>query len=508
MLYPFILSTMYRLMFLFAFLLSPSLIFAGVSTELENRVVKDTLSNGIRILILERHKVPVVSFVTWVDVGSVNERKGITGVVHLLGSMAYKGTYTDDKEGIDSELKAIEEADSTFSAWLCEYRKREFADSIKLDSLGKQHRKAVEELEKYIGDNELRRTIEKNGGRGLRVVTNPDATVGFCNLPSNKVELWMAIESNRFLNPVFRGFYFEKRAVMRERIQEVERDPFGKLWEELFTTAFKAHPYGNPVIGYMSDLITLEKEEAQDFFMENYVPRNLVLCIVGDVASEQVIEMAEKYWGRIPENARGEMLVEAEEPPQRGQKRVEVEDKAQPIVMIGYHCPSIYHKDAAVFDVIEEILGEGKDSRIYKSLVLDEKIAVYAGGASGSSLGKYPGLYIFFAIPAQGHTAEECEKTIYREIHKLKSEQVGAEEMSVFKSRLKVNFLKKFEKNETLAYQLALYETFFEDYREFFRREKKIEEVSPKDVRRVVKKYFKKKYRTVAEIVPPGDDTN
>ncbi len=490
---------------LMAVLFLPGLLYAEGYKELESKVVKHTLPNGLRVLVLERHVAPVASFVTWADVGSANEVKGITGIAHLFEHMAFKGTDTVGTKDIDAELKAMDKEDEAFDAWLAEYRKGEQADPEKLKKLKEAHKEAVDEARKYVESNELDKAIEQAGGVGLNAGTSMDSTVYYYSLPSNKIELWMSLESDRFLNPVLREFYTEKQVVMEERRLRTESQPVGKLVEEFLAAAYKAHPYGEPVVGHMSDLITLKREEAEEFFRIHYSPQNLVISIVGNVNAEEVVKMAEKYFGRIPRGPVREPI-ETVEPPQLGQKRIEVEDKMQPIIIVGYHRPDNLHKDAAVLDAITDIIGQGRTSRLYKSLVKEKKIAIATMAISGITLGKHPGLFIFLAVPAKGHTVEECEEAMYKEIERLKKELVSAEELEAVKTRAKVNFLEGLDSNSGLARQLAGSEILYGDYREMFREVEKIEAITAEDIQRASKQYFKKRNRTVAMIVAPEEE--
>ena len=472
--------------------------------ELEKKVVKKVLPNGLTVLVLERHTAPVVSFVTWADVGAVDEQRGITGMAHLFEHMAFKGTQTVGTKDIDAETVAMNKEDETFEAWLQEYRKGSLADSARLAELKQAHKEAVEEARKYVVSNELGEAIELAGGTGLNAGTGLDLTVYYYNLPSNKAELWMSLESERFLHPVLREFYTEKDVVMEERRMRIESQPVGKLIEELLAAAFKAHPYGVHTLGHMSDLMTIKRGEAVDFFKTHYTPQNLVIAIVGDVKAADVLELVDTYWGRIPAGPASEPL-DTVEPSQLGQKRIEVEDRMQPFVAIAYHRPDALDKDAAVLDAITDVLGEGRTCRLYKSLVKEKKIAIQTGAISSLSLGKYPGLFLFYSFAAQGHGSDENEEAIYAEIERLKNEPLTAEELTAVKTRAKVNFLRELDSNSGLAQQLAANETLFGDYRKMFRHVDEIEAVTTADIQRVAKEFFSRRNRTVAVIVPPEE---
>jgi predicted Zn-dependent peptidase len=472
--------------------------------DLESKVVKHTLANGLRFLIVERHDAPVASFVTYADVGAVNEVRGITGMAHFFEHMAFKGTGTVGTNDIEAELKAIAREDEIYERILEEQRRPGGPDPAELDRLEKELKEAVEYSKTLIVSNEFGETIKKEGGVGLNAGTSYDQTMYFYSLPSNKMELWFSLESDRFYDPVLREFFTERDVVMEERRLRTESQPIGKLLEEFLTLAYKAHPYGDPVVGHMSDLENMTREDAMKFFRTNYTPRNLVCAVVGDVKAAEVIALAEKYWGRIPAGPERKPVVTVE-PPQLGERRVEVEDASQPFVFIGYHRPDIKHEDAAAFEAITDIIGQGRTSWLYKSLVKEKQLAVMTFAFANITSGKYPTLFIFVAVPAQGKAVEEVEAAMYEQIDRLKEELVSAEELEAVKTRAKVNFLSGLRSNIGLAEQLARYETIFDDYGRVFREVDEIEAITAEDIQRVAKTYFKKKNRTVAVIVPPEE---
>ncbi len=492
----------YRVFVFYLLVAAPVICLAQGYLKFEKKVEKVTLSNGLVALLLEKHDAPVVSMVTFADVGAANEVKGITGIAHLFEHMAFKGTEMIGSKDITAEYKAMKKEDETFNAWLAEYRKGDEADSLKLAKLQADHKKAVETAREHVVSNALIQAIEIEGGSGINAGTGYDGTIYFYNLPSNKLELWMSLESDRFLDPVLREFYTEKNVVMEERRLRVESSPFGKLLEEFIAAAYKAHPYGEPIVGHMSDLVTITRQDALDFFNTHYTPQNIVLAIVGDFEPADVKKMLQTYWGRIPAGPEREP-VDTVEPPQLGQKRIEIEDQMQPVVIVGYHRPDRKHKDSVVLDAISDILGSGRTCRLYKSLVKEKKIAIQTQAISGITFLKYPGMFAFVAVPARGHTVEECEEAMYREIDRLKTEPVTQEELVGVKTRAKVNFLRSLDGNQGLAFQLALSEGLDGDFHTMFEQVEKIEAITPADIQRVAKQIFKRRNRTVAMIVKP-----
>lgn len=276
-----------------------------------------------------------------------------------------------------------------------------------------------------------------------------------------------------------------------------ENSPTYRLWEEFQAIAFKAHPYGEPVVGHMSDIRTITRAEAESFFRRYYSPSNLTVAIVGDVNPNEIKKLTRKYFNRIPSGPKPDP-VETTEPPQRGERRVVVQDPSQPLLLIGYHQPDFSHPDNVIFNAIEEIIGVGRTSRLYKSLVKEKKIAVSV--YTWRSFEKYPSLFTLYTVPAKGHTTEECEQAIYAEIEKLKTEPVTAEELQKAKTRSRANLIRQLASNRGLAAQLTFYEVVTGDWRNLFKQLDKIEQVSLEDIQCIANEYFTSKNRTVGII--------
>lgn len=474
--------------------------FSQNLAEFEKKVTEFTLNNGMKFIILERHEAPVVSFITHANVGSVDERKGITGISHLLEHMAFKGTVTLGTTNYEAEKKALQKVDEIYDQILLEKRKGKKADQERLKNLEQDFKKAQEEAKKFVVSSELGQIVEQAGGVGLNAGTSADQTIYIYSFPSNKLELWMSLESDRYFNPVFREFFKERDVVMEERRMSTESRPIGKLVEEFIDAAYKAHPYEEPVIGHMSDLEVMTRKDVEIYFKEHYAPSNLTAVLVGDVDPQEVKKMAEIYFGRIPYGPNPKP-VQTVEPPQYGERRVEVEDKSQPILLIGYHKPDINHPDNAVYNAISDVIGGGRTSRLHKSLVKEKKIAVATGAFPGLPGIKYPGLFLFIAVPSKDHTNEECEKAIYEEIEKIKTEPVTEEELKGVKTRARAQLIRQLSSNYGMAVQLATYEVLTGDWQNLFKELDAINMVTTDDIMRVAKDCFKKKNRTIGQIV-------
>jgi predicted Zn-dependent peptidase len=466
----------------------------------EKKVTEHKLANGLTLLIYERPTAPVVSFFTYAGVGAAQEVPGITGIAHMFEHMAFKGTTRIGTNDWNGEKKALATVDDAYHAYDRERRKVGGPDPAKLEELKKAWKDAQEAADKFVVKNEYGEIIDREGGVGMNAGTSSDQTVYFYSLPANKVELWAHLESERFLDPIFREFYKERDVVMEERRLRTESQPIGRLIEQFSAAAFQAHPYHQPVVGYMSDLMSFSREDADQFRRTYYVPGNLVIAIAGDVKPAEVVPIVEKYFGRLPA-APAPPTVRTEEPKQIVEKTIAMPDKSQPIYLEGYHRPATTDPDDAVYSAISDILSSGRESRLYRSLVRDKKIAAQAAAMSGFPGEKYPNLMVFFAVPTPGHGNEEVQKAIREEIERIKNEPVTDEELTRVKTRAKADLIRGLRSNQGIAGQLATYQALYGDWRELFHAVEKIDKVTKEDVRRVAQATFVPTNRTVGMIV-------
>ena len=464
----------------------------------EKRITVKALDNGLTVLICERPEAPVFSFFTHVDVGSDREVPGITGLAHMFEHMAFKGTDKIGTANYAEEKVAIEKMEQAYQAYDHERRKEVGRDDKKVAELEKAWKDAMAAAQKFVIVNQFGQIIEQDGGQGLNAFTTSEETGYHYSFPSNRVELWAYLESERFLHPVLREFYKERDVVHEER-RLGESQPFGRLLEQFLATAYVAHPYGQPVVGWPSDLETFSITDAETFYRKYYVPSNMVVTLVGDVKASEVLPVIEKYLGRLPAGPKPEPL-RTIEPPQKAERMVILHETSQPIFIEGYHKPGARDKDDAVYEALQDLLSSGRTSRLYRSLVRDKKIAAQSGGFNGFPGNKYPNLFVFFAISTPGHTPEEIRDAIHSEIERVKNEDVTDDELQMIKTRAKANLLRGLGDNEGLAFQLGGTQALYGDWRELFREVDDIAKVSKADIRRVANTTFVASNRTVGMI--------
>jgi predicted Zn-dependent peptidase len=482
-----------------------ALALAGMSRaqdlkEFEKTVTEFDLANGLHFLVVERHEAPVVSFTTQVDVGAVDDPKGATGMAHMFEHMAFKGTDKIGTKNWADERKALDAVEKAFAALREERNKGPRADKSRVAELEKGFKAAVEKASALVETDEYSRLIEQSGGVGLNAATWSDKTVYFYSLPSNRAELWFYLESERFIRPVYRQFYKERDVVREERRMRTESNPIGKLVEVFLASAFNAHPYGQPPVGWPTDVENFSVTDAEAFFQKYYVPAKMTIAVVGDIDPKEARRLAETYFGRLPKRSLPPEVLTTE-PPQDGERRVEVESPAQPLLVVGYRKPSHHDPDRAVFDVIQSVLSGGRTGWFYKEMVRDKQLALDAGGFPDFPGSKYPGLFVFYAFPNSGKTVAENEAAMGGLIEKIKTEKVDAETLAMVKTKMRASLLQKLDSNAGLAGQLAAYHAAFGNWRQLFHELDEINKVTADDVLRVAKQYFVKKNRTVAYLV-------
>jgi predicted Zn-dependent peptidase len=474
--------------------------------DFEKKVAEFTLPNGLHFILVERHEAPVVSFKTYVNAGSVDDPGGRTGLAHMMEHMAFKGTPAIGTKNWPEEKKALDAIEQVYSRLEQEQNKWFRSDPKKIEALRKELDAAIEKADSFVEENEYDRVVESNGGVGMNAGTSEDSTEYVYNFPANRIELWFLLESERFLHPVFREFYKERDVVREERRMRVESNPQGQLVEALLAAAYEAHPYHNMPGGWASDIESFRRPEAEAFFREHYTPGNMTVAIAGDVNPAQARRMAEKYFGRLPKGPLPP-LVRTVEPPQDGERRVAVASPAQPFVGLAYKRPDQYSPDDPALDVLNDILSDGRTGLMYKELVRDQKIALGAASQATFPSGKYPALFLFFVVPANGHTNEENEKALYQIIERVKKEKVDEASVQRVKTKLRAELIRKLDSNSGLASELATYAVNFGDWRKLFTELDEYNKVTVEDVQRVAQKYLVEKTRTVAyTFTPPQPD--
>jgi len=409
-------------------------------------VLHATLDNGLRVLLLEDHRSPIASFQVWYRVGSRNERPGATGIAHFLEHMMFKGTPTH-------------------------------------------------------GRGEFARLVERAGGRD-NAFTTQDVTSYFVDVAADRLDQVIALEADRMQNLLLdpKEIDSERQVVMEERRTRTEDDPRGWLGEETGALAFRAHPYGAPIIGWMVDIGRITPEEIRAFYKTYYVPNNAIVVAVGDFEAARVLERIKATFGTI---SRGTELpkVLAVEPAQNGERRTTLRKEAQlPIVYIAYPVPNHTSDDAAALELLSTILSGGRASRLYRELIYDRQLALNAGG-DYSYFSFDPNLFWFWATPLPGQTPETLEKALLAEMQKLARERVSDEELTRAKNQIEAAFVFQEDSVHSRASLLARFE-LIGGYALKERFVPRIKAVTAEDLMRVARAHFPDERKNVGILIP------
>jgi predicted Zn-dependent peptidase len=471
--------------------------------DIEKRVTEFKLANGITFVVYERHQAPIVSFFSRVNAGSADDPKGQAGLAHMFEHMAFKGTKSVGTLNLAAETKAMEAVEAAYDALTTERNKGRQSSPDKIKELDASLKKAIENANGFVDKERFTKVLEENGAVGLNAFTSLDETAYIMSMPANKLELWFAMEADRFINPVFREFYNERGVIREEYRQRVESDPIGRLIYEMLTVAFSTSPYRTHPAGVPSDIESYRHADAVAFRKEYYVPSNIVIGIAGDVDPVEVKRLAEKYFAKMTGGPKptGIMTKENE---QQGEKRLSVESPSQPVVAIGYKRPSALDPEDVMFDVLSTLLGSGRTSFLYKELVQDKKIALQAQAIASFPGSRRDSLFLVFVVPNAGKSTEECEKAAYEIFERLKTEKVSEDQLKRVKTQLRAQLIRGLDSNSGMAQNLATSAALFGDWRMLFKQLDDIEKVTADDVMTAAKKYFVAKSRTVASTVQPA----
>ncbi|MCP4703088.1 MAG: insulinase family protein [candidate division Zixibacteria bacterium] len=471
------------------------------------------LDNGLTVLVVERANAPVFTGYICAGAGSGYEKIGNIGTAHLLEHMMFKGSETVGTSNIDAEKELWIKEDSLWARIDKANRELRF---IKLNNPEKleEHQEYIKELELildslaksssvYTIPNEFDQIYTRHGAAQFNAWTGYDITSYHVSLPTNRLELWFKMESDRLIKPAFREFFTERDVVSEERRQSVENNSESKLFEQLIATSFLAHPY-QIYWEWQSEINSLTRQDLQRFFDTYYTPTNLTVAVVGDIKTSEVKKLAEKYFGQLSATDNFEPIY-TKEPEQLGERRVNVTFDANPAVYIAYHKTAFDSPDEPAFKVIGRLIGDGRTSRLYKSLVLDKQlslnvdVAFFPGGVMGD---RHAGVLNIYSEPKEGVSTTDIEAAIYEEFEKLATELVDETELTKIKNNIDADYIWASYSNFGLAYRLAITQNMTHDWRNLFKLREQLLAVTPEDIKRVAAKYLIESNRTVATLVP------
>jgi len=425
----------------------PLLIFLCLYSAVDAAGIKEfRLENGLKVLIIEEHKAPVATFQVWYRTGARDEPAGKSGLSHLLEHMMFKGT------------------------------------------------------PKY-GPSVFSNTVQRNGGTD-NAYTTKDYTVYFELFSSDRIALSIDLEADRMRNLLLepKEVLSERQVVMEERRLRYEDDPQRSLFEEVAAAAFKVHPYQRPVIGWMSDLGSIDRADLYDYYRTNYSPDNAVIIVVGDVNADEILSKVRSAFGHIPSGPPKKSIVSVE-PEQRGEKRILLHKEAElPFLILAYHTPSFPHEDSYALDILNVILSGGKSSRLYQSIVYEKKIALDASADYGS-FNRDPYLFYFYATVSPGKEIQEVEDALFAEIAGIRTMAPSVQEVQKAKNQIESSFIMGQDSIYLQAMKYGIFE-MLGDWRLIDTYLEGIRKVTPEDVVKVAKKYLTEDNRTAGILMP------
>ena len=471
-------------------------------------VVEKHLANGLRLLLVERHDEPAIAGGWVAHVGSSNERLGMTGIAHLFEHMMFKGTptigtkdYKKDLEILAAQEQLRDEMRQEERQMRAEHRRGAIDDLLKPENKSARYRELEKQFNQLISaqrdilvKNEFDRIYSGAGGDRMNAFTSEDMTAYFVNVPANKIELWMWMESERIMHPVFREFYAERDVVFEERRMRTESTPLGKFQEEFMAMFWESCPYAWPVVGWPSDVPAISKAQADEFYSTYYSPQNITLILVGDLEPDKAEAQARKYFERIPRGPKTPPDVVTLEVKQLAEKRMSAEAETNPQVDILWHTVAFQHRDSYPLEILAQILST-RTGRLYKGLVLGNGVATETYADQGSM--KWEGMFNAGGEAKEGHTPAEVEQGIYDNLEKLKKEEVPPEELQKVKNNFAAGEYRKLSSNYQILMHLIRNDGEG-DWREINEAGPKIQAVTGADVKRVANKYFTRENRAVA----------
>ncbi len=470
----------------------------GFSAQsLKDKVQEYHLDNGATVLLVERHNSPTVAAYISFCVGGANETSEELGVAHLLEHMLFKGTKTLGTTNYPVEKKLLVQIKNV-GQQIDKMKNSHQADEQEFQQLRDQLAELQQQQQKLVVKNEFSRIYAEHGGVGYNAYTGKDSTTYLINLPANKLELWAAIESDRLQNAVFREFYTERDVVHEERRRSYESSPGGLMYETLLATAYKVHPYRNPIIGWNSDIENLDPDRIREFFDKYYAPTNMVITLVGDFDGQSTLKMIDNYFGKLKPGTPVPPII-AREPEQQGERRVLVNFDAEPQLMIAYHKPTLPHRDDYIFDIIMQILTDGRTSRLYRSLVIEKQLVTDADafGAPGS---RYNNLMVLSLEPRSNISSTAVETAVYAELERLKTEPLSDTELNVARKQIMTSIMRGLKGNSGLARMLSSYQ-MLGGWRYLVNYETELNTITSAEIMEVANRYLTADNRTVVTLL-------
>ena len=474
--------------FFFVFLFLVSCQSSKPGLDLRKRVKTFTLNNGLKVILLKREGAPVFTSYLRVKVGNVEEQAGSYGLAHFFEHMAFKGTQSIGTKDWKKENKIMQELFEVGTKVVD--LKKAGATEHEIQPYLDQQIELQKKQDEFIVKNEFTTIIQRNGGADLNATTSNDFTTYHVSFPSHKMELWAYLESSRFIQPVLREFFAEKQVVAEERRLRVDNTPNGQLAEAFLDEAFDKSPYKVMVIGPAKDIQSYTPKQAQTFYDEFYIPKRMVLSVVGNFDIDKAESLIRNYFGKIPNKKDSHSDPKVKLSNKKFPREVYVTGPEKPRFYMGYHRPNWNHDDDIVMDVIQNVLCDGKTSRFYQSLILKKQKAQAAACYASFPGGRLDNLFLFYGIPLDGVSNKELQQAMIDELNKLIHDGPSEYELQKVKNQIDADLVYSLQSNSGLASKLSYYQSLTGDWTYLYDLQDRVHKITADDVKRVAKKYF------------------
>lgn len=479
-------------------------------TKVQVNVESFTLHNGMLFLVVNRPELPQVACRLTIKAGSTFESVGNTGIAHMLEHMLFKGTKNFGTTDLKQDLNLQRRIEATYQLILHEQNK-DNPDQATIEKARAEMAALREQARAIYVPNAVFMQLGKNGASDLNAMTSKDWTMYTADMPSDMLEQWFSLISEQVFEPEWREFYVEKDVVLREWAYRGANDPGNLARQNLGAAAYQASPYKHPVIGWLSDIERFSTMAAIDFHSTYYCPNNAVCVLVGNVTVDEARKLAKTYFERYPEG--GDVLsYVTREPEQTGPRSImsALPGAKTPLVMIGYHGPSLGTADFYTMDLLSMILNYGQSSRLQQNLV---KPGLLTSASAYNPDNRFSTQFILMGVPALKETdgrydyaalCDEARGLLLNEIQKIAVNGVTEKELDRAKTLARRQFIDTLRDNDSLAFVLASYEVYI-DYMYLNTYLNELDKIKVDDVRVVAQKYLNENNMTVSIVTPGGE---
>lgn len=487
---------------------------------IKRKIKKFTLDNGLKVIFMQNGSNPTVALYWKILAGSSDESPENAGIAHMLEHMLFKGTQKVGTIDYEKEKKYLDVLDRWY------HRLDQLNDNLSKSQNEEEKNLLEQKISKLqnrinIIENEVKKfqiseedsiIYSIHGQSGYNAYTSEDVTNYQIELPSNRIEVWARLESDRIKHSAFREFYTERNVVAEERRMRVENNPFGYLYEKFMGEIYKNHPYGYPTIGPMENILRFKKEQAIEYYKNYYRPDNTVIAIVGNFNEEETLDIIKKYFGDwqkpdkpIPRNNVQKLTYQKVD--------LEITREGSPIMMLAWKKPNFPAKEDLIFSILSDVLSGRPDTRLHKKLIEQQKLVSQMSIYSAIPGDRYENLFLMLIYPNLSmlknkdkieldELFQSIESSIIEELINIQTKGLDIKELKRVKEIYLTNFIKKMRSNAYLADILTFYELIYGDYNIVFDYYNQIDSISVEDIQKAIQEYLKKDLIYKAKLYP------